>query len=142
MELINLADPKTNYATEDEVNVLLEGLRSTTGGGVSDTLMAAALADADAYIEEEVGVQDKQNTPTSVEGAAKYKTAALIYRQLYKNSEGSNPTAIFYEAEATRKLNAFVKGGAEETPQKAYTHSNSSNNWYTERQQNGYRRYR
>ena len=75
---------------------------------VSDTLMAAALADADNYIEEEVGVQDKENTPTSVQGAAKYKAAALIYRQLYKNSEGTNPTAVFYEKEAARKLKAFI----------------------------------
>jgi hypothetical protein len=132
-----MADPKTHYATETNVDVLVEGVSSS----VSETLMSYALTASDNYIDQEVGTQSKTDTPALVMQAAEYKAGELIYRKLYKNSEGTNPTAVWLAKEAKDLLESFVKGGAEESNSKQFSHTSGTNILTDNRRQSGFRRY-
>jgi hypothetical protein len=124
---------RSHYATESNVDVWIEGIKDS----VTETVYNYALSESDAYIEREVGVQDKIATPQAVMDAAEFKAIELIYRQTNKKYDEKHP-GIWFANEASKCIKAFVKGGAEESNPKQFSHSNSSNDWYNHRRRSGY----
>jgi hypothetical protein len=123
--------PKTTYATDTNVSLILIGL----GDDVSASLLAYGCSAADIWADSILSSPvSKTTTPTLVMQACEYYASATLLRILFDVSEEDSPTVLDYEKRARDLLGAYVASTADEASDiHPYSSSHTPSHNFTER---------
>jgi len=122
---------KSNYATDTNVSLILQGISDD----ISASLLSYACGAADIWADSILSAPvSKTATPAKVMQAAEYYTAATILRMLYDVSVEDSPQVIMYEKRARDLLNSYVADNVDETSDAhPYSSSMSPSEKFTQR---------